>query len=207
MFTASSWLYANPTFYRLAMQILYGRHFEARYAAVAAEIPAATTVIDVCAGDGYLYQKHLRPKGVHYLGLDLSPQLVHWANQQGIPAREFNLWEEEIPVGDVIVMQASLYQFFPHTQSIIQKLLAAAVQKVIIAEPIRNFANSHNPLLAGMSRRLTRPALAGKWYTGQRFDEQSLLDLFRSFAAFEKARFIPGGRELVGVFRGQYEKC
>lgn len=204
---ASSWLYASPTLYRLVMQILYGRHFEARYATVAAEIPPATTVIDVCAGDGYLYQKHLRPKGVHYLGLDLSPQLVRWANQQGTPARKFNLWEDEIPVGDIIVMQASLYQFFPHTQSIVQKLLAASVQKVIIAEPIRNFADSRNLLLVGLSRRLTRPALAVERYAGQRFNEQSLLAFFRSFTAFEYAKVIPGGREMVGVFQGQHEKC
>lgn len=207
MFNAVLWLYANRHLYRLMMRLLYGRYFEARYAAIAAEIPPKTKVIDVCAGDGYLYYKYLSQKEVDYLGLDLSPQLVRWANQHSTAAREFDLWENDLPACEIIVMQASLYQFSPHTKAIMHKLLAAARQKVIISEPIRNLAASQNPLLAWMSHHLTIPDSIPETYTGQRFDERALETFFREFEAFKYAFVVPGGREMVGIFKGQYRDC
>lgn len=185
------------------MRLLYGPHFEARYAAIAAEIGPGATVIEVCAGDCYLYRHYLQQKSVKYLGLDLSPQFVAWSQARGVTAREFNLWQERIPPGEIIVMQASLYQFLPAAREIVEKLLTAASQKVIIAEPIRNLADSNYRFLAQFSRWLTRPNRTHTDYEGQHFNEQTLTGLFQSFAAFERILPTPGKRELVGVFRGQ----
>ena len=201
----SSLLYSNRLAYHLVMRVLYGRHFDARYEAVAAEIPPGASVVDVCAGDGYLYLKCLRQKSVRYLALDISPSLVAWANRHGIPAQQFNVWQDTPPPGDIVVMQASLYQFLPHADAIVRNLLAAARQKVIIAEPIRNLSASSHPLLSLVSRRLTAPDSSGEHYTGQRFDRQSLGALFRAFDAFEREFIAPGGREMIGIFRGQRE--
>ena len=195
-------IYSSRTVYHLVMRVLYGRHFGARYAAIAAEIPSGAEVIDVCAGDGYLYLKFLRQKSVRYLGLDISPRLVDWARKRGVSARQFNLWQDTLPPGDVVVMQASLYQFLPHAEPIIGKLLSAARHTVIISEPIRNLSSSLLPLVPGLSRHLSAPDSTGGTYTGQRFDRQSLAEFFNSFEAFQRSFMIPGGRDMVGIFHG-----
>jgi len=110
---AGSSIYANEQLYRAIMRILYGRNFHARYRALAEEIPPRATVVDLCAGDCYLYRKFLRAQAVDYLGLDQSPALVRAAQQAGVQARQFNVWRDEIPPTGIVVMQASLYQFLP----------------------------------------------------------------------------------------------
>jgi hypothetical protein len=189
--------------YQAAMRLLYGRHFDERYAAIAEHIPTGTSVVDVCAGDCYLYRKHLRRKSVAYLGLDASARLVGWARRQGVEAREFNLWIDDVPGGDIVLMQASLYQFVPHEQEIVKKLIAAARGKVIISEPIHNLSSSRNPLMAALGRSLTVPTPAGHPYSGRRFERDSLSGLFRSFDELEHTFSLAGGKEMAGIFRGR----
>jgi trans-aconitate methyltransferase len=165
-------------------------------------VPSGAQVIDVCAGDGYLYLKYLRAKRVTYLALDASPQMVAWAQRQNISAQLFDVWRDELPTGDCVIMQASLYQFLPRADRIIAKLLAAARDRVIITEPIRNIAASNNPLLAWIGRRTTIPA--GEAYTAQRFNPSTLRAVFQSFEAFDRSALLPGGREMIGIFRGQH---
>ena len=203
MSPAQSYIYSNRVLYHVVMRLLYGPHFDTRYRALADAIPAGASVVDVCAGDCYLYLKYLRSKSVEYLGLDLSPQMVRWAQQHGVTARHFDVWKDDLPAGDVVVMQASLYQFLPRADAIVRKLLAAARRIVIISEPIRNVSASSNPLLSIVGRRLTVPASASPAYTGRRFDQQSLTELFHAFDSFERATILPGGREMLGVFRAK----
>ena len=80
-------------------------------------------------------------------------------------------------------------------------MLRAARSKVLIAEPIRNLSEEDN-MLGKMSRMLTKLNAEEEKYSGQRFNANSLQKLFKSFAAFERAFLIPGGREMIGVFRG-----
>ena len=198
-----SLIYSHRALYHAIMRLLYGRHFEARYAAIAAEIPDSVEVIDVCAGDSYLYLKYLRSKHVNYLALDISPQLIAWAQRHGVPARQFDARRDELPIGDVLVMQASLYQFLPDAAPMIRKLLNAARQRVIITEPIRNLSDSKNPLLAFIGRKLTVPVTTDGTYAAQRFTPSSAGQLFRSFESLDRLTLLPGGREMLGVFRGQ----
>lgn len=192
--------------YQTAMRLLYGRHFRERYAALDAEIPDGAEVVDVCAGDCYLYLNYLRRKSVRYLGLDLSPRLVGWAIRHQVNARVFDVWEDDIPTADVVVMQASLYQFVPETRRVIERLLAASRDRVIISEPVQNLSSSRYRLLSAMSRYLTSPVASGHVYAGRRFDRASLTRLFRSFEAFERTYILPGGKEMIGVFAGQHRR-
>jgi hypothetical protein len=198
----SSPVYSHRVLYHVAMRLLYGRYFEARYAAVAEEIPRGSMVVDVCAGDCYLYLKHLRHKEVSYLGLDISPRLVRWARRHGASAQEFDLWKDEVPTAEIVVLQASLYQFVPHVEAIMHKLLYAARGKLVVSEPIHNLSASGGRLFGRVARYLTAPNSAGEGYVGERFDRQSLTALFGLFDTFQRAWIIPGGREMIGVFGG-----
>lgn len=199
--TAQSFIYANRRVYHWLMRGLYGRHFEDRYRAIAAHVPAAARVVDVCAGDAYLYLKHLRHRPVTYVAVDASPQLVAWARSRGVDARVFDVWRDELPPGDCVIMQASLYQFLPHADRIVDKLLAAARQHVIITEPVRNIADSANPVLALIGKRFTRPA--GERYTAQRFNRESFTALCRTYPELQTLDDLPGGREMLATFRGR----
>ena len=99
-------------------------------------------------------------------------------------------------------MQGSLYQFIPHEEDTVRKLLSAAYQKVIIAEPSRDMSASNLSFLAALSRRLTAPDAAKNSYSGRRFDRASLTEFFTGYDMFERSVTVPGGREMIGIFRG-----
>jgi hypothetical protein len=195
-------LYARPALYRLVMRMLYGKHMHDRYAAIAAEIPPHSRVVDVCMGDGALYLQCLRSKQTSYLGLDRSPAMVDWALKHGIDAQQFDLRVADPPECDVAVIQGSLYQFLPDARPIMDKLLNAARHKVIVSEPVVNLSSSANPWLSTLSRRLTNPD-PSEPASGDRFDQESLGTFFRSFNSFQGSRPIAGGRECLGIFAGQ----
>ena len=197
----SSLIYRHRAAYHLLMRLLYGRYFSARYEAIAAEVPAGSRVVDVCAGDGYLYLHYLRAKSVQYQALDISPRLVQWMQRHGIQAQQFDVWQDTLPSADIVIMQASLYQFLPDAAPIVEKMLCAARQQVIVTEPIRNIASSDNPLLRFVGQRLTRPEKGGGAYQARRFDRDSLMALFQRFPAFEQSHELPGGREMLIVLR------
>jgi hypothetical protein len=163
-------------------------------------------VVDVCAGDGYLYLNYLRAKAVQYQALDISPHLVRWMQRHGIAARQFDVWQDTLPPTDIVIMQASLYQFLPDAAPIVEKLLCAARQHVIITEPVRNIASSDNPLLRWVGKRLTRPEEGSGTYQAHRFDQSSLLALVQRFPAFERSCELPGGREMLVVLQANLSR-
>lgn len=185
------------------MRALYGRYFAARYEAIAAEVPAGSSVVDVCSGDGYLYLNYLRALAVRYQALDISRHLVQWMQRHGIEAQQFDMWQDTLPVADIVIMQASLYQFLPDAAPMIEKMLCAAQRQVIVTEPIRNISSSDNSLLRFVGKRLTRPEKGGGAYRANRFDRDSLLALAQQFPALERSCELPGGREMMIVLRGQ----
>lgn len=201
--SSAAWgLYAHPFIYGYTMRLLYGRRYTGRYQAIVAHIPAGAQVVDVCAGDAYLYREFLKHRGVDYLALDISPQMVAWVRRRGVNARAFDLWSEAVPPAEYIVLQASLYQFTPHSQAVLERLLEAAQTRLLVAEPVVNLAASPNPLLARLGHALTIPAGPRERYEGRRFDRESFTRLAQSFPSLEKINPIPGGREMVAVFAG-----
>jgi hypothetical protein len=94
-----------------------------------------------------------------------------------------------------VLMQASLYHFLPEPRPIIDRMLAAASERVIVAEPIRNLASSGLPVIGLIGRRAADPGVGGH---AQRFDEPALDELM---APYERTASFkaPGGREKLFV--------
>jgi hypothetical protein len=199
----TSLIYAHPWLYQGIMRTLYGAHFSDRYRALAAEVPPRCSVVEVCAGDCYLYENYLRHKQVIYQALDISEPFVEHARARGIDARVFDLWRDEPPKADLVLMQASLCQFLAQAAQVVERLRCVARRKLIIAESVRNLSTSRWWPLAALSRYLTQvPGQAGHANGASRFDVDSLTRLFESISGFERSFLIPGGREMVGIFTG-----
>jgi Methionine biosynthesis protein MetW len=193
-----SFVYWHPYFYRSAMKMLYGRYFEARYRAIADIIPERATVIELCAGDGYLYQNYLKHKVVTYSGLEINPIFVKAAQRKNIPISIHDIVNDSIPSADYVIIQASLYQFIPNENQLIRKLLEATTIALIVAEPVINLAASSNPILRTLAKYSANP---GKDHALNRFNKDTLFNCFRNFPEFQEMKSIDGGREMIGVFR------
>jgi SAM-dependent methyltransferase len=196
-------IYRSPRAYQLAMLLLYRQHYCARQSALAEQVPPETSVVEACCGPGTLYSRHLRHKSVRYTGLDLNPVFVARLQGQGIDSR---LWDmrstEPLPQADYVVMQASLYHFLPDAGPVVDRMLNAAREEVMIAEPIHNLTTDH-PRLSRMLAALTD---AGAGPERQRFDERSLDGLLTAYQDHVR-RVMPlaGGREKLYVLEGRGE--
>jgi SAM-dependent methyltransferase len=181
------------------MRLLYGRHYAARTWAVADQVPDGASVLECCCGPGALYLRHLRGRIGAYVGIDVNPRFVARLRRRGVDARQLDLAaaDVELPRADVVILQASLYHFLPHAERIVEKMLGAAGQRVIVSEPVRNLASSRVPLLARLGARATDPSVGEH---AQRFTEASLAALMERYRErLLKAFPIPGGREMVYV--------
>jgi hypothetical protein len=120
---------------------------------------------------------------------------------RGVDARLLDLAGPEhqpLPPADVILMQASLYHFLPDAAQIVERMVAAARDRIVISEPIRNLTSSQLPLIAALGRLAADPGVGGH---AQRFSESTLDALMARFEV-RRAFLIPGGREKVYVLRG-----
>ncbi|MET7772782.1 methionine biosynthesis protein MetW [Nocardia sp. NPDC005366] len=194
----ASVIYRNRTTYELLMRGLYGRHYGARYRAIAELVPDGAAVVDVCCGPATLYTRYLREKDVEYTGLDLNEGFIARLDEAGGHGRVWNMHSDDaLPVADYLVMQASLYHFLPDPAPVLDRMLAAARKQVIVAEPVRNMATSDNRVLAAAARRFTD---AGDGAQEHRFTETSLDDFFRAYQTRVAQRsLIAGGREKLYV--------
>jgi SAM-dependent methyltransferase len=183
------------------MRVLYGRHYEARYRSLAALIPEHASVLELCCGTGELYRRHLSSKAIRYVGLDLNPEFIRRVRAAGADAREADVRScSRFPSADYVLMQASLYQFMPEATVIIARMLAAARDRVIVAEPIHNLSASTGPL----GPWLARMANPGDGDALERYDEETLTRLLNRFRPrIERTFLLPGGRERVYVLNAQ----
>ncbi|MBV9682146.1 MAG: class I SAM-dependent methyltransferase [Solirubrobacterales bacterium] len=196
---STSLVYRSALGYELLMRVLYGRHYTARMEAVAAEVPDGASVLELCCGPGTLYLHHLRGRTTSYVGIDVNPGFVERLRRQGVDARRIDLThdEEPLPGADVVVLQASLYHFLPRAERIIDRMLDAARERVIVSEPVRNLASSEVALIARLGRRAADPGVGGH---AQRFTEQTLAEEMARYRERILRSFpIPGGREMVYV--------
>ena len=196
---STSLIYRSATGYELLMRVLYGRHYSARMSTLAGEVPHGSSVLELCCGPGTLYKRRLRGHVRDYVGIDVNPEFVAMLRRQGIDARELDLAATNgpLPEADVVIMQASLYHFLPHAERIIDRMLAAARERVIVSEPVRNLASSDVPMVRLIGRRAADPGTGGH---ARRFDERSLKTLMDRYGErVVKSFAIPGGRERVFV--------
>ena len=176
------------------MRLLYGSDYARKYQAVADEIPAGSLVIDLCCGDCAIAPL-LEEKGCKYIGLDINERFVQWAKKRGLDVRNWNAGQMDIPEGDVICMQSSLYQFMPNANLIIERMLKSARKAVIISEPIDNMTTSPSSLLRKLALQLTK--VNGQIFP-TRFTEATMKDLFKNYPA-RSIKTVPQGRECVWV--------
>jgi len=198
---STSLVYRSAGGYELLMRALYGRHYAARMSAVAAQVPDGASVLELCCGPGTLYRRHLRGRVGGYVGLDVNPGFVARLRRQGVDARGVDLAHSgALPRADVVIMQASLYHFLPTAEAIVDRMIAAAGERVVISEPVRNLASSGLPVVGRLGRSAADPGVGGH---AQRFDEQRLDGLMGRYAERVLSAFpIPGGREKVYVLSG-----
>jgi SAM-dependent methyltransferase len=181
------------------MRALYGRHYSDRMRAVASQVPAGASVLELCCGPATLYRRYLRQTAGAYIGLDVNERFVARLRNAGIDAREFDLSDPALalPSADVAIIQASLYHFLPDASSIVDRMLAAAGQLAIVSEPVRNLASSELPLVGRIGARAADPGVGGH---EQRFTEATLDQLMERYRDRLRSSFlIPGGREKVYV--------
>ena len=190
-------VYWHPFLYHIIMRLLYGKDFNSRYEALANLIPPNASVSELCMGDGFLFHKFLTLKNIKYIGLDFNKTCIKAANRKKIKVQLHNVLVDGIPPADFVIMQGSLYQFIPNEDVIIQKMLDAASVAVIIAEPIRNRADSKNIFVSSLAKYAVNP---GSGHITKRFNEKTLLECFRRHKEFREEQIVDSGKELVGVF-------
>ncbi|MGI9097496.1 MAG: class I SAM-dependent methyltransferase [Solirubrobacteraceae bacterium] len=197
-----SLIYRSAWGYGLAMHVLYGRYYGARDAAVAAHVPDGASVLELCCGPARLYERELRGRTGSYVGLDASTAFVDRLRRRGVDARRADVATADLPTADVVVMQASLYHFLPEARAaaMIERMRAAARDRVVVSEPVRNLASSR---LGVVARLAAGGAATADGAQRQRFDAASLRALMERFGpAVLHAEPAPGGREHVYVLAG-----
>ncbi len=190
-------VYWHPLLYRASIRLLYRHHYNERCQPVADEIEAGDSVVDLCSGDCALYFGWLQQKNVQYTAVDVLPHFVKWMKRNSIDAVQMDLMESEIPSADVIMMLGSLYQFIPEQNALLEKMMNAASKKVIVTEPVQNWAQSRNVLKRFMANVLTT---VGQKKHEKRFNQQSFDETMQKFG-FQDIQTIAGGRERMAVLR------
>lgn len=190
-------LYRFPALYGLLMRIAYGADAAGRYALVAARIPEADDVLEVCCGHLGLHA-HLARRGLlrSYVGLEQSPAMLARARRRGVDVRAFDVRAGgALPAAGTVIMQASLYQVHDVADTLLPRLWAAARRGLIVAEPVRNLAQSRHAAVRWAARALTRTHDRVHTF---RYTEASLLDLYRRCRVpVSRLDRTPGGHEVV----------
>ena len=195
----TSLIYRSSVGYELLMRVLYGRHYGDRMRLVAAEVPDGASVLELCCGPGTLYLRHLQGRVNGYVGIDVNARFVEQLNRRGVAANRLDLaaGDEPLPAADAVILQASLYHFLPAPERILDRMLVAARDQVIVSEPVRNLASSDLPIVSRIGRRAADPGVGGY---DRRFTEETLADLMARYGErVLKSFLIPGGRERVYV--------
>lgn len=189
----TSLVYRHPRLYRWVLRALYGRALTERERAVASLVPPGARVVDVCCGDGGV--RRALP-GRRYVGVDASPRFVRALSRAGVEAHVVDVARDDPPRGDVVLLLGSLYQFLPDPDPVLRRLVRAAREAVVVAEPYRNLAQSKVPFVAALARRATDPGVPA---STARFDEATLRACLLRHGARELLRT---GKELVASLPG-----
>lgn len=196
---SASLIYRSSVGYELLMLALYGRHYSGRMRAVAQQVPTGASVLELCCGPGTLYLRYLRGRVSGYVGVDVNRRFVERLVRRGVAANRLDLatGDEPFPAADVVILQASLYHFLPAPERILDRMLAAAQDRVVVSEPVRNLASSDLPIVSRIGRHAADPGVGGH---AQRFTEETLAGLMARYREqVLKSFLIPGGRERVYV--------
>ncbi len=200
---STSLVYRSEFGYELVMRSLYRRHYAARMRAVAGQVPFGASVLELCCGPGTLYRRYLSARAGGYIGIDINARFISRLRSRGIDARVIDLrrLDRPLPEADVALIQASLYHFLPDAQVLVDRMLAAARELVIISEPVRNMASSRIPIVRAVGRVAADPGVGDH---AHRFTEATLAQLMERYRERLLTELTsPGGREKVFVLRAR----
>ncbi len=194
--------YRFPLLYTLFMKAAYRKKsLRERFQKVARRIEPGSRVVELCCGQGHLYLSHLKEVGADYTGLDLNPHFIRPLENCGANCRVFDLWTEEIPRADYVIMMSSLYHFHPRSAEILERMAAAAEKEVIITEPVHNILGRSRSWLALILARMADP---GRGNTTFRYTPESLQELLDgSDLEVLETETVSQGREMVAVIKGR----
>ena len=196
----ASLIYRNADAYEAVMRLLYGRWYNERFQSLAQVIEEGSSVLDVCCGPGTLFHRYLKAKGVDYIGLDINQHFIHRVRAGGATGIIWDLKENRpLPRAQYVLIQSSLYHFLPDASSVVQRMILAAEKQVLIAEPIRNMADSRARSLAFLSRKLTNPGTGDQ---PSRFNEtrlDALMEQYQLRGYSVRGELIAGGREKLYI--------
>lgn len=201
---STSIIYRWPFLYESFLLVRYRGDYAQRSRAIAEVIPDGATVVDLCCGPATLYFSHLRRKRVRYTGLDINRGFVDRLSARGLTGILWDVTSETpLPEADYVVMQGSLYHFLPNPYSIVDRMLAAAKQRVVLTEPVRNLADSKNPFVAWLAKRLADPGTGDQpnRFNEKRFEE--FLTRYRDKGWVVESYPIAAGREQLCVLRAK----
>ncbi len=177
------------------MKRLYGEQYESRYQQVASLVPPQASVVELCPGDGKLFEAYLNQPNPDYVGIEMNESFCQHLRRQGMKVIKADVQKQDFPEADVYLMHASLYQFENHGD-ILQRMYDACLEMLIVAEPIENIA-SKGGLKSKLAAHLTNPGDGAKHF---RFTKDSLR---RAFEGFLNVEFIlnEGHKEAIVVVR------
>lgn len=188
-------IYWHPFLYELSIRLLYGRHYNERFFAVAQYVNEGESVVDICAGDCALHRYALKERGASYLACDINETFLFWAQRRNIKTKQLDVMESGVPQADCVIMMGSLCQFIPNEKKVIEKMVAAAGRVVIITEPVRNWSQSRWGVLRWLGR------FGSRLDSGEaplRFTQETLTPVLQA-CGFQTVQLIAGGRELIAV--------
>jgi hypothetical protein len=130
----------------------------------------------------------LRQKNVLYTGIDINPRFIERLRARSATGMLRNLSAEApLPRAEYVLMQASLYHFLPDASPVIERMCATAEKQVLIAEPIRNIADSRFTPLAFLARKFTNPGTCDQ---PRRFNEARLDSLLNPIGSTGKCYIV-----------------
>jgi trans-aconitate methyltransferase len=182
-------VYWHPMTYRFIERMLYGRSYRRHYEALSREI-GGLNVLELCCGDCQIVD-YL--KGNRYNGLDINPRFVNHARRRGLNVSLQDVSVAKLPEAECILINNSLYQFYPHHGQLIRKALESAQKKLIISEPVVNLTSPKNRIISFITKRTT---WVGDKSSVKRFNREEMEEIFREYHA-DKIEFL--GRNLMGV--------
>jgi hypothetical protein len=194
-------IYWHPAIYEFFVRLMFGKEYRKRYTIISDLIPENSAVTDVCCGDCKLYE-FLKDKNVRYRALDCNVRFVARAKKRGIRAEVFDLYNDEVPSSDIIVLQSSLYQFIPRHDEILRKLFHAARSYLIISETTKSYGRSAARAISFFAHRMTDPGDGMKPY---RFSLEALRQSLKPYEANVVREFFWDEREYVVMIRKDAE--
>ena len=194
--------YSNINLYRLFVRLIYLQGYNRRYERIAELIPPGARVLEICCGDCYLYEKYLKKKNIKYIGFDINETFIKHAKKRSIDVKFLDIRKvNSFPMTEFILIHASLYQFIPDEREIIEKMLNSATDKVIIAEPVKNWASTGNFLIKKFVHIFSKQKVKT---SNRRFNERTFNKLCENFKEYLKNIYkFNNSREIIATFKGR----